>query len=87
MCRNITGKWETQTCQKFRKVHGRNLDVVSERGKKVKQPKKLTRDLKQAVKAYGLNANNRMLLKDCDTYVTIIHKQTGNKKIIDKYAR
>lgn len=53
----------------------------------MKQPKKLTRDLKQAVTAYGLNANNWMLLKDGDVYVTIIHKETGSTKIIDKYAR
>lgn len=53
----------------------------------MKQPKKLTRDLKCAVTTYGLNADNWMLLKDGDTYVTIIHKQTGNTKIIDKYAR
>lgn len=53
----------------------------------VKQPKKLTRNLKQAVTAYGLNADNWMLLKDGNVYVTIINKQTGSKKIIDKYAR
>lgn len=53
----------------------------------MKQPKKLKLDYKMAVSAYGLNANDWMLLKDGDTYITIIHKATGKRKIIDKYAR
>lgn len=53
----------------------------------MKQPKKLTRQLKEAVTAYGLNAENWMLLKDGDTYVTIIHKVSSKKRIIDKFAR
>lgn len=53
----------------------------------MKQPKKLTRQLKEAVTAYGLNADNWMLLKGGDTYVTIIHKVSGKTKIIDKFAR
>ena len=44
-----------------------------ERRQEMKQPKKLTRQLKEAVTAYGLNADNWMLLKGGDTYVTIIH--------------
>lgn len=53
----------------------------------MKQPKKLTRDLKEAVSAYNLNADDWMLAKDGDVCATIIHKETGNTKIIDKYAR
>ena len=53
----------------------------------MKQDKKLNRDYKLAASAYGLNANEYMLRKDGDTYITIVHKQTGKTKIIDKYAR
>ena len=53
----------------------------------MKQPKKLKLDYKMSVSAYNLNPNNWMLLKDGDTYITIIHKTTGKMKIIDKYAR
>lgn len=53
----------------------------------MKQPKKLTRDYKMAVSAYGLDADDWMLQKDGDTYITIVHKVTGKTKIIDKYAR
>lgn len=54
----------------------------------MKQPKKLTRELKEAVSAYRLNPVNWMLLKDDGgTYVTIVHKDSGNTKRIDRYAR
>lgn len=53
----------------------------------MKQPKKLTRKLKEAVSAYGLNTDNWMLLKDGDTYVTIIHKASVKTRMIDKFAR
>lgn len=53
----------------------------------MKQPKKLTRQLKEAVTAYGLNAENWMLLKDGETYITIIHKVSRKTRIIDKFAR
>lgn len=53
----------------------------------MKQPKKLTRQLKEAVTAYGLTADNWMLLKDGDTYVTIIHKVSRKTRVIDKFAR
>lgn len=53
----------------------------------MKQPKKLTRDLKCAVSAYNLNPDNWMLLKDGDIYVTIIHKASKKTRIIDKYER
>lgn len=54
----------------------------------MKQPKKLTRDLKEAAAAYGLNAEKWMLLKDDGgSYVTLVNKDTGKTKIIDRYAR
>lgn len=54
----------------------------------MKQPKKLTRNLKAAVSAYGLNSNNWALLKDDgETYVTIVNKDSGKKRIIDRYAK
>ena len=53
----------------------------------MKQPKKLKLEYKLAVCAYNLNPKHWMLLKDGDVYITIINKQTGNAKIIDRYAR
>ena len=53
----------------------------------MKQAKRLTRQYKEAVAAYGLNPENWMLQKDGDVYITIIHKITGSVKRIDKYAR
>lgn len=53
----------------------------------MKQPKKLTYDLKQAVSAYSLNLSDWMLLEEGDVYVTIIHKLTKQTRKIDKYAR
>ena len=53
----------------------------------MKQPKKLTRQLKESVTACGLNADHWMLLKDGGTFVTIIHKVSEKTKIIDKFAR
>lgn len=53
----------------------------------MKQAKRLTRQYKEAVHAYGLNPENWMLLKDGDVYITIVHKNTGTVKRIDKYAR
>lgn len=53
----------------------------------MKQAKRLTRECKEAVAAYGLNPENWMLQKDGDVYITIVHKHTGTVKRIDKYAR
>ena len=52
----------------------------------MKQPKKLIREYKEAVAAYGLNPQNWMLQKDGDTYITIVHKLTSTTRVIDKYA-
>lgn len=53
----------------------------------MKQPKKLTRQLKEAVATYGFNTDNWMLLKDGGSYVAIIHKASGKTRIIDKFSR
>ena len=53
----------------------------------MKQAKRLTRQYKEAVRAYGLNPENWMLQKDGDVYITIVNKITGTVKRIDKYAR
>lgn len=53
----------------------------------MKQPKALTPNYKLAVEAYGLNPDKYMLLKDGDVYITIVHKESGKTRIIDKYAR
>ena len=54
----------------------------------MKQPKALTRDLKNATSAYGLVPNQWMLLKDDGgSYVTLISKDGKKQKTIDRYAR
>lgn len=53
----------------------------------MKQPKKLTRQLKESVTVYGLNADNWMLLKDGEAYVAIMHKTSGKTRIVDKFVR
>lgn len=54
----------------------------------MKQPKKLTRNQKENLTAYGLNPNDYMFLEDIsDSYYKVIHKQDGKKKVIDKYAK
>ena len=53
----------------------------------MKQPKRLKRDYKLAVSAYGLIPDNWMLQKDGDVYITIVNKKSGKTRIIDKYAR
>lgn len=54
----------------------------------MKQPKKLTRELKEAVAAYGLAVEQWSFLGEVtECYVKIIHKRTNQIRIIDKYAR
>ena len=53
----------------------------------MKQPRRLTLNEKKAVSAYGLDADDYMLQKDGNPYITIVHKVTGEPKIIDKYAK
>ena len=53
----------------------------------MKRPKRLKHDYKLAVSAYGLMPDNWMLMKDGDVYITIVNKNSGKTRIIDKYAR
>lgn len=53
----------------------------------MKQAKKLKLEYKLAVSAYELNPKDWMLLKDGEVYITIINKQTGKTRMIDKLAR
>lgn len=53
----------------------------------MKRLKKLKRDYKIAVSAYGLNPDNWMLKEDGDFYITIINKDSGNIRRIDRYAK
>lgn len=53
----------------------------------MKQPKKLKREYKEVVSAYHLNPDNWMLQEDGDKCITIIHKITGNTRLLDKFAR
>lgn len=54
----------------------------------MKQLKKLTRELKEAVYAYNPNPKDRMLIKDDrSVYVTIARKESKTTKIIDRYAK
>jgi len=50
----------------------------------LKQPKKLTRTQKELVSKAGLVASNWMLLTEDNISITIVHKSSGNKKVIMK---
>ena len=65
----------------FALIVGRRKQVT------MKQPKKLTKEQKQAVSAYHLNAKNWMLLEKMGEYLKIINKETGKTKIIDRNRR
>lgn len=53
-----------------------------------KRPRVLTRDEKIAVSAYNLNPKDYLYLeKITDSYFSIVHKDNGTHKTIDKYAR
>ena len=53
----------------------------------LKQPKKPTRNEKEAILASGLNPDKWSVVKLTDFYMTIVHKETGEQKRIDRYAR
>lgn len=53
----------------------------------MKQPKKLTREQKQIVSNHYLNPQNWMLVKESEFYLTIIHKESNNIRIIDRFVR
>lgn len=52
----------------------------------MKQPKRLTREQKIAVSAAGLLPDNWMLEKETEFYPHIIHKITGTRRTVDRYA-
>ena len=43
----------------------------------MKQPKRLTREQKEAVAASRLNPNNWMLAGETEFYLKVIHKESG----------
>lgn len=53
----------------------------------MKQPKALTRDLKEIVTNNGLIASQWMLVEDLGSYLKIIHKDSGKIRIVDKYRK
>lgn len=52
----------------------------------MKQPKKLTREQKQALSAVHLNAKEWMLIEETDFYLKVINKTTGQRKSVDKFG-
>lgn len=52
----------------------------------MKQPKKLTREQKQAVSAAGLLPDNWQLIEETEFYLKIINKTSGKTRRIDRYA-
>lgn len=53
----------------------------------MKQPKKLTRQQKEACSAHHLNAEHWLLVEETEFYLKLINKETGNRKTIDKFAK
>lgn len=51
----------------------------------MKQPKKLTREQKEAVSAHYLKASDWMLLEETEFYLKIMHKMTGQRRAVDKF--
>lgn len=54
---------------------------------KMKQPKRLTREQKEAVAAARFNPANWMLVDETEFYLKIIHKGTGIIRSVDKFRR
>lgn len=53
----------------------------------MKQPKRLTREQKEAVAAARFNPTNWMLVDETEFYLKIIHKGTGIIRSVDKFRR
>lgn len=53
----------------------------------MKQPKRLTREQKEAVAASRLNPNNWMLAGETEFYLKVIHKESGIIRSVDKFRR
>lgn len=54
---------------------------------KMKQPKRLTREQKEAVAAARFNPANWMLAGETEFYLKIIHKESGIVRSVDKFRR
>lgn len=55
--------------------------------RKMKQPKKLTREQKQCVSAHHLNPNHWALVEETEFYYKVVNKETGKTKMLDKFRR
>jgi hypothetical protein len=53
----------------------------------MKQPKKLTRQQKEACSAHHLNAEHWLLVEETEFYLKLINKETGSRKTIDKFTK
>lgn len=57
------------------------------RGGIVKRGRRLTRDEKEVVSSHGYNPNDWMLAEEMEFYLKLVHKETKQIKIIDKFKR
>lgn len=53
----------------------------------MKQPKRLTREQKEAVTASYLNADDWMLVEETEFYLKLINKFTEKRRTVDKFRR
>lgn len=53
----------------------------------MKQPKKLTKEQKEACSAHHLNAEHWLLAEETEFYLKLINKETGSRKTIDKFTK
>ncbi|EMK2904573.1 hypothetical protein V8U55_002565 [Listeria monocytogenes] len=50
----------------------------------MKNGKKLTRNQAEMIKGAGLNPENWLVVKNLNNTMEIIHRETGNKRVISK---
>lgn len=53
----------------------------------MKQPKKLTRDIKEKVYSHGLNVDQWMLVKETEFYLYLISKDGKQRKVIGNFKK
>ena len=53
----------------------------------MKRGRRLTRNEKEVVSSHSLNPNDWMLAEEMNFYLKLIHKETKQIKIIDKFKR
>lgn len=53
----------------------------------MKQPKKLTRNQKEILSKHYMNANEWSLIQETDFYLTVVHRETGRTKRLDKHYK